>query len=450
MEATRMSCSRILFASMLMAASGCSMFGAKSEPTKVTMTPDAFYRSVPAAEDPRQTSVDNAGLIPTHGVPGEIQNPQPPTAQGVTSIAPAVKETVQPSGASSTNLPSTLPSSAGGTSGQYMTVGAVVTQVSGTPIYADKVIQQLTPLLSSEAKQRDIESYRALASREVERQVNAMIRNELEYASAQQNLAGDDKKLADQLTTVWRQRQITDAGGSLEMARRKAAADGIDFDEKVREQNRTYLVQIFYQKKVFPKVQVTADDMRRYYDQHLSTEFSESDQAQFRLIRIDVKKMGGRDQAIDKIKDLHEKAARGDDFAKLASGINSDPNLMKTGGRVGGTDGWVQRGAFAIPEVEAAVWKLQPGQVTDVIQVGDSFYIAKLEDRKLGRVRPFEDEDVQKQIRDTLQRQQIAERREQVQAQLMKEAVIYPYPPELEPAIEIAMQKYPQWSTATK
>jgi parvulin-like peptidyl-prolyl isomerase len=234
------------------------------------------------------------------------------------------------------------------------------------------------------------------------------------------------------------------------MARRKAAADGIDFDEKVREQNRTYLVQIFYQKKVFPKVQVTADDMRRYYDQHLSTEFSESDQAQFRLIRIDVKKMGGRDQAIDKIKDLHEKAARGDDFAKLASGINSDPNLMKTGGRVGGTDGWVQRGAFAIPEVEAAVWKLQPGQVTDVIQVGDSFYIAKLEDRKLGRVRPFEDEDVQKQIRDTLQRQQIAERREQVQAQLMKEAVIYPYPPELEPAIEIAMQKYPQWSTATK
>jgi hypothetical protein len=28
----------------------------------------------------------------------------------------------------------------------------------------------------------------------------------------------------------------------------------------------------------------------------------------------------------------------------------------------------------------------------------------------------------------------------------MKQAVIYPYPPVLDPAIEIAMQKYPQWA----
>jgi parvulin-like peptidyl-prolyl isomerase len=371
--------------------------------------------------------------------------------QSVSGIAPAVKEAVQPAPLNaSTTGPATAPTAQGNSTGQYETVGAVVTEVSGTPIYADKVIQQLTPLLSSEAKQRDIDSYRALATREVEKQVNAMIRNELEYAVASKNLAGDDKKLADQLTTVWRQRQITDAGGSLEMARRKAANEGIDFDDKVREQNRTYLVQIYYQKKVFPKVQVTAQDMRDYYDQHLRSEFSESDQAQFRLIRIDAAKMGGRDQAIDKIKDLHEKAARGDDFAKLASGINSDPNLMHSGGRVGGADGWVQRGAFAIPEVEEAVWKLQPGQVSDVIQVGDSFYIAKLENRKLGRVRPFEDEDVQKEIRDTLQRQQIADRREQMQQQLIKDAVISPDPPVLDAAIEIAMQKYPMWASATK
>jgi hypothetical protein len=328
-----------------------------------------------------------------------------------------------------------------------MTLGAVVTEVSGTPIYADKVIQLLTPLLSSEARQKDSQSFKALAKHEIDKQVSAMIRNELEYAAAVQNLGPDEKTFAENLTTAWRQRQITEAGGSLELARRKAAADGIAFDEKVREQYRTYMVQIFYQKKIYPKVQVTAEDMRRYYDQHMKTEFTESDQARFRLIKISAKNMGGRSEAMDKIKDLHDRAARGEDFEKLAGSINHDPGLMKSAGRVGGAEGWVQRGAFAIPKVEEAVWKLQPGQVTDVIEVGsDSFYIARLEDRKLGRVRPFEEEDVQKQILDTLRKTQVAARREQMQAKLMANAVIYPYPPVLDPVVEIAMQRYPQWA----
>ena len=151
------------------------------------------------------------------------------------------------------------------------------------------------------------------------------------------------------------------------------------------------MVQINYQKKVFPKVQVTAEDMRRYYDQHLNTEFSESDQAQFRVIKISGRNMGSRELAVDKAKELHDKALQMSDeeFGKLAGSINHDPALMKSAGRIGGGDGWVQRGSFAVQKVEDEVWKLQPGQVTDVVEVGnDSFYIARLESRKTGRVRP--------------------------------------------------------------
>lgn len=332
-----------------------------------------------------------------------------------------------------------------GTTAQYLTVGAVVCEVSGAPIYADKVLAALTPLLSAQAKQRDLQSYKALARIEIEKQVNAMIRAELEYKAAMQNLGQDDITLAENLTMMWRQRQITEAGGSLELARRKAAAEGMDFDEKVREQNRTYLVQLFYQKKVYPRVQISAQDMRRYYDQHLKNEFTEMDQAQIRLIKIEARKMGGREQAIDKIRDLHQRAVRGDDFEKLAGSFNHDPALLRTAGRVGGADGWIHRGSLAVQKIEDAIWQLQPGQVSDVIEVGDSFYIAKLENRKPGRVRAFEDEDVQKQIRQTLERVQIAAQREKVQEKLLKDAVIYPYPPDVAPVLEMAMQKYWQW-----
>src|SRR5450432_4244603 len=190
-----MSGARILFSAMLaMAASGCGLMG-HSQPTRVTMGPDAFYRSVPSADDPHQTAVDNPGMIPTRGAPAEIRAQSAQPQQGETSISTVVKEVVvqpSPTTAPTTNLSTTTPTIRGA-SGEYMTVGAVVTEVSGTPIYADKVIQQLTPLLSSEAKQRDMESYRLLAAREIEKQVEAMIRNELEYATAQQNLGADDK-----------------------------------------------------------------------------------------------------------------------------------------------------------------------------------------------------------------------------------------------------------------
>jgi parvulin-like peptidyl-prolyl isomerase len=370
--------------------------------------------------------------------------PPPPDKPPITRISQAVKDVV------GTPEPSTVPASQPlvATTGGFITIGAVVTEVSGTPIYADKVIQQLTPKLSAEAKQRDLQSYKMMAASEIDKQVRVMINEEVEYTAAIKNLDQQEKDFAWNYTMAWRARQITEAGGSEELARRKAMAEGTTFEQKVNEFHRETLRQVFYERKIKPKAQVTADDIRKYYERNLKSEFSEVDQAQFRMIKITPQAMGGREQAIDKIKSLHEQAARGDDFAKLASGINHDANLMRLGGRVGGEDGWIQRGAFVLTEVEDAVWKLQPGQVTEVIEVNGAFYIAKLEQRKLGRVRAFEDEDVQNQIRQTLLRQQVAKRREQEQQKLLKESVIYPWPPVTTAALEIAMQKYAQWALA--
>lgn len=408
--------------------------------------PSIAYNNSQNVDSQRQAEGDASGPLPA-SVLGGVQ-PLPAASAGsintsVNAPAPtvidkAVKETI--------SSPTSRPLGPGASLNNYQTIGAVVTNVSGTPIYADKVIAALTPLLKSEAKQRDADSYKQLAKSEINKQVEAMINNELEYAAASQNLGKDEKTFAENYTSRWRADQITQAGGSLEVARHKAQADGSDFDEMVSEEYRKVFVQLFYQKKVFPKVQVTAADMRRYYDQHVHDEFSQVDQAKFRVIKITPKNMGGRSAAIEKIHQLHDQAARGDDFEKLAKGINHDPALMRSGGLIGGGDGWVQKGSYAVTDVEDAVWKLQPGQVSDVIESDGNFYIAKLEDRKLGKTRAFEDEDVQLAIRDKLTKQQMTTRRDQLRKKLMENSVIYPYPPETAPVLEIAMQKYPQWA----
>jgi parvulin-like peptidyl-prolyl isomerase len=385
---------------------------------------------------------------------GAAAAPVEPTARGapVEPRVPAARTAVRDTPNGPTTAPSIFDKA---TTAQYMTIGAVVVEVSGTPIYADKVIQALTPLLSSEARQRDQQSFRALARYEIEKQVGAMIQSELWYAAALKQLTAEDKTLARRITEVWRQRQITEAGGSEQLARRKAAADGIEFDERVNEQHRQVLVYLLRQRKIDPRLQVTAQDMRQYYDRNVKTQFSDADQAQFRVIKIDPRKLGegseGRARAIDKIKELRDRAVQSTDeeFAKLAASFNHDPSLMRTAGRVGGADGWVQRGSFTVQEVEEAVWGLQPGQVTDVIEAGNAFYLARLENRKLGRVRPFEDEEVQKTIKTALENAQRVGYHNQMLEDLKRDAVIFPDRPLIEPVIEIAMQKYPHWANAT-
>jgi parvulin-like peptidyl-prolyl isomerase len=117
--------------------------------------------------------------------------------------------------------------------------------------------------------------------------------------------------------------------------------------------------------------------------------------------------------------------------------------------RQAGDVGWVQQGAFAVEPLEEAVWKLpEPGQVTPVMRVGDAFYIARLEGRKPGRVRPFEEEAVQAQIRKVLQGEMLQTLRAREREMLMRDAIVYPYPPAYDVVLDMAMQKYPDWAAS--
>ena len=205
----------------------------------------------------------------------------------------------------------------------------------------------------------------------------------------------------DALTTAYRRKLLTEAGGSEQAARRKAAANGDDFDEQIRNQYRLYMIQLYYQKKFGPRLQVGASDMRRYYQQHVDKDFTQHSEATFDLLKIDPAQYGGgsaaddRRLAFDKAKEAHDRAVNGASFETLFKEYNNDPGLA---GVTGGTGRWpepLQKGASTSPEVEDAVWGLQPGQVSDVDQRPRRAVHRQMESRKNGSVQPFEDEDVQ-------------------------------------------------------
>src|SRR5439155_3302377 len=125
---------------------------------------------------------------------------QPSTSAStrVTAVRGAEREVVQPGFA--------------GAGGLYRTIGAVVVRVNNQPIYADKVLASIAPVLAAEAKQRDAESFHKFAANEIDQQVKELVKSELIFGQAQQSLDPQEKEIADRVTMSWRQQQITKAG----------------------------------------------------------------------------------------------------------------------------------------------------------------------------------------------------------------------------------------------
>jgi parvulin-like peptidyl-prolyl isomerase len=169
------------------------------------------------------------------------------------------------------------------------------------------------------------------------------------------------------------------------------------------------------------------------------------------VIKIDPRKMqveGGAEGARQLAERLRVKAFKGD-FAQIARETN-DEGLKLTAGLVGGESGWLPKGSYVVDKVEDAVWKLKPGEVTQVIEDKGAYYIAKLEDKQDAVTQEFEDLAVQQEIDGRLRTQQLRQLEERRQAELRKEAVIQENPQMMQVAVDMAMQRYPAWAAAGK
>lgn len=473
--------SRVALAAALGAAwclAGC----ARQRPRP--LAPDAFLAPtegrdrarVPAADQagPRAfeepARVDDAEQGPDAGVP----EPEPESGPGV---SPTVQEAVRPVPEEGFQLPdgaeaplasaderapttqaarpapaapvtqSTTGTAAPQPSGGYQLVGTVLADVNSAPIFADKVLSVLEKPLAAAAREMDERPFRNAAAMLIAKQVLEYVNDELEFAMAKSRLEARDQQYASAAATRWRDEQITRAGGSEEMAKQIWAARGLDFEEQVEVQYRTFMVRLYYQRKEYPKIQISAEDKRRYYQENLQREFSEPERAKFRVILIDPRKRGGRRQALGEVNRLLDRVRSGGaDFAELASAesTNDNPSFRQPAG-------WIARGSFVMPKVEEAAWALEPGKVSDVIEAPNGFYLVKLENKQPGRVLPFADAAVQARITKTMEDAQFRALRRKAQIKLIREAIIRYHPSEegmIRVAVDMASQKYHHWRSA--
>ncbi len=164
-----------------------------------------------------------------------------------------------------------------------------------------------------------------------------------------------------------------------------------------REQTRDSLVAMLLRRQeVQSRVVVPPHDLRTIYEQRLG-QYRTPEQVHLRVLTAGVKR--DAESTPDRLQQRAETARQrirdGASFEEVARATSDGP-----GATAGGDWGWMPPTDLR-PELQAAVARLKPGEISPVIAAEGVYFVLQLVERKAPDVRPFEQVrgDLEKELR---------------------------------------------------
>jgi len=148
-----------------------------------------------------------------------------------------------------------------------------------------------------------------------------------------------------------------------------------------------WLANAYLTKEIIEKVKISDQEAEDYYGKNKKL-FEKPEQARARHILIVVKQGAGDDvkkAAKKKAEEILERIKKGEDFAKLAGEFSDDPGSKQKGGDLG----FFPRNSM-IPEFDKAVFALEPGGVSGIVETSFGYHIIKVEEKKKAEIPPYE------------------------------------------------------------
>ncbi len=151
--------------------------------------------------------------------------------------------------------------------------------------------------------------------------------------------------------------------------------DDVDTDPLIEFSRDQELVWNLREEVILSRTELSDSDLRQAYEREQPFTRVE---AQHILIRVpDTATPAERDSLRRLATEVRARAQEGEDFGELARHYSDDPTTAPRGGRMG----WLQRGQH-LPEIEAAAFALQPGEVSETVRSAIGYHILKATDRQ--------------------------------------------------------------------
>jgi peptidyl-prolyl cis-trans isomerase SurA len=170
-------------------------------------------------------------------------------------------------------------------------------------------------------------------------------------------------------------------------------------------------------REVGSHLDVTDDEVKAYYQQH-RRDFALPERVELSEISLSTEGKAEQDFAAirAKVEGLRSSVVNGDDFAQVAARYSQGVTAKDGGGL-----GTFKQGDLP-PQIEAAVFKLEKGQMTDVIQTRSGFEFLKVDEHLPAEIQPLEKVDTQ--IRNSISAEKMAPRIRQYLADLREQSNI--------------------------
>lgn len=192
-----------------------------------------------------------------------------------------------------------------------------------------------------------------------------------------------------------------------------------------RSFNERVIASEWIRSKVKVNEEVSPDEMVEYYQSHLA-DYDYPAQARWEELMVSKSRVSDPSQAWADLASMgnevwqrnSEAPVRGPAFAEVAK-IRSDGFSAKDGG----VRDWTSKGALRAVAIDHALFTLQPGQMSPILESDEGFHIIRVLERKEAGREPFT--EVQGKIRDSLKEQRFQAGVEQYLTRLRREARIW-------------------------
>ena len=222
-----------------------------------------------------------------------------------------------------------------------------------------------------------------------------------------------DTDVVKQLDDVRRQNNLD----SMEALQKAVESTGVSWEDYKTQMKNQLLRQKVIQQEVSGRMDISSDTVQQYYNAH-KNEFVMPEQVV--LSEIFLSTEGRTPEEIESIRkkaeDLHGRLVRGEDFSQLAQRY-SEGQTARDGGELGS----FKRGVLD-PALDDAVFRLEKGKFTDVIQTKTGFEILKVVQHYEAGQQPLS--TVENQIENKLYMQQMEPAMRKYLAQLREESYI--------------------------
>jgi peptidyl-prolyl cis-trans isomerase SurA len=186
------------------------------------------------------------------------------------------------------------------------------------------------------------------------------------------------------LDDVRKQNQLA----SLEDLEKAVEGSGLAWEDYKTTIRNGLLTQEVVRREVGSHINISNDEVKKYYDAH-PQEFTRPEQVVLSEIFLSTEGKSPEEIASvqRKAEDLRNRVMKGDDFNEIAKRY-SEGSTAKDGGDLG-----TFKQSELAPQLEEVVFKMDKGQITDVIQTKTGFEVLKVENHFKAGLQPVDKVD---------------------------------------------------------